>query len=158
MSKVTIKNFFEPQWGGVAIEGNITSYRFPLDTAANGSAKNSTSQAALAIGDVVDLGGLPAGMVLEDSQVVVKTALTAAVTGSLGFAYADGVDSADVPQDAAYFGSALVLSAAARLRNGVAKLVTLPKDARLVLTIDGADNAKAGALVAIVHGERLGRP
>ena len=83
---------------------------------------------------------------------------SAAVTGSLGFAYADGVDSADVPQDAAYFGAALVLSAAARLRNTVAKLVTLPKDARLVLTIDGADNAKAGALVAIVHGERLGRP
>lgn len=157
MSKVTIKNFFEPQWGGVAIEGNVTSYRFPLDTDANGAAKNANSAAALAIGDVVDLGALPGGMVLEDSQVIVTTALTAAVTASLGFAYADGVDHPDVPQDAAYFGAGIALSAAARIRNSVAKLVTLPKDARLILTIAGAANAKAGALVAIVHGERQGR-
>src|SRR5665213_2910134 len=132
MSKVTLKNCFESQWGGVAIDGNVTSYRYPLATNALGAAKNSTSAAALAIGDVVDLGPLPAGMVLEDSQVIVTAGLTAAVTGSLGFAYTDGVDHPDVPQDAAYFGAGLVLSAAARLRNAVAKLVTLPKDARLI--------------------------
>lgn len=158
MAKVTLKNFFESQWGGVAIEGNLTSYRYALATNAAGGAKNANSAAPLAIGDVVDLGPLPAGMVLEDSQLIVTAPLTAAVTGSLGFAYSDGVDHPDVPQDAAYFGAGIALSAAARLRSTVAKLVTLPKEARLILTIAGAANAKAAALTAIVHGERLGNP
>ena len=100
---------------------------------------------------------LPAGMLLEDAQVIVSTALTALVTGTLGFEYADGVDDTDVPQDAAYFGAGLVLSAAARLRNVVAKApVKLPKEAYLTLTIAGAANAKAARLDVIVHGERIG--
>ena len=157
MSTIKIKKFREGQFGGMVNEGNLTTLRYALDTLATGAVANADSAAPLAVGDVVDLGSLPAGYCLEDAQVIVSTALTAAVTGSLGFKYADGVNDADVPQDAAYFGAGLVLSAAARLRNASAKaLVTLPKEARLILTIAGADNAKVGALVVIVHGERMG--
>lgn len=33
--------------------------------------------------------------------------MTAAATAQFGFVYADGVDSTEAPQDAAYFGAAL---------------------------------------------------
>ncbi|MNV91950.1 hypothetical protein D3C71_1864960 [compost metagenome] len=117
----------------------------------------SNSEAPLGIGDKVYLQMLPEGFRLEDSQTIVSVALTAAVTGSLGFEYADGVDSAEVPQDAAYFGAGLVLNATGRLRTASVKApVTLAKEAYLVLTIAGAANAKAGRVDVIVHGERLG--
>ena len=145
------------QYGGAIQAGNVTTYRAELSTNAAGGALNANSTTALAIADVVLLAVLPEGFVLEDSQVIVSTAFTASVTGSLGFAYADGVDSTEVPQDAAYFGAGLVLSSAARLRNVVAKApVKLPKEAYLTLTIAGAANAKAARLDVIVHGERIG--
>jgi len=145
------------QFGGFTPYGNLTTLRATLETAANGGAKNADSATALAIGDVVVLEKLPAGFVLEDAQVIVSTGMTASVTGSLGFKYADGVDSTDVPQDAAYFGAGLDLATAARLRAATAKApVKLDKDAFLVLTIAGAANAKASRIDVIVHGERLG--
>jgi hypothetical protein len=79
------------------------------------------------------------------------------VTGSLGFVYVDGADSAEAPQDAAYFGSGLSLAATARLRAATAKApVKLAKNALLVLTIAGAANAKASRIDVVVHGERMG--
>ena len=80
---------------------------------------------------------------LEDASIFITTAMTASVTGSLGFKYEDGVDDAKVPQDAAYFISGGSLATAGRLRANTGKLVTLPKPARLILTIAGAANAKA---------------
>ena len=145
------------QFGGFTPYGNLTTLRAVLLTAADGGAVNADSAAPLGVGDVVVLDKLPEGLVLEDAQVIVSTAMTAAVTGSLGFIYADGVDSADVPQDAAYFGAGLALSATGRLRAATAKApVKLPKPALLVLTIAGAANAKASRLDVIVHGERTG--
>src|SRR5690606_5989796 len=143
MAKVTINQFRGRQFGGAAgAYGNTAVLAFALKTGATGGAIGADITAPLAIGDVVDLGPLPAGFRLDDSTVIVSTALTASVTGSLGFAYADGVDSAEVPQDAAYFGAGLVLSAAARLRNATAKApVVLAKPARLILTVAGAANA-----------------
>jgi hypothetical protein len=82
--------------------------------------------------------------------------LTASVTGSLGFAYEDGVDSAEVPQDAAYFGSGLALATAARVRATGSKLAVLPKPARLILTTAGAANAKASDIAVLVFGEQVG--
>ena len=90
-------------------------------------------------------------------MLVISIALTASVTASLGFEYADGVDSADVPQDAAYFGAGLVMSTAARLRNATSKaLVVLPKAAKLILTIAGAANAKVSQVDIAIWGEQLG--
>ena len=158
MAKVTLSQFRGRQFGGAAgAYGNLTVLPFALQTTAAGGAIGADSIAPLAVGDVVDLGPLPAGMRLDDSMIVVSTAMTAAVTGSLGFAYEDGVDHATVPQDAAYFGTGLVLNAAGRLRNASSKaIVTLPKPARLILTVAGAGNAKASRLDITVTGELTG--
>ena len=56
-----------------------------------------------------------------------------------------------------YFGTGLVLNAAGRLRNASSKaIVTLPKPARLILTVAGAGNAKASRLDITVTGELTG--
>ena len=139
---------------GATPDGNLTAFHYVLETNATGAAINSNSTAAIASGDVVRLGVLPAGFKLIDSQVVVKTAMSASVTGNLGFAYTDGEDvTGDAAQDADYFGAALVLSSAARLRNVTTNhAVTLPKDAYLTLTTGGAANAKASRIEVTVLG------
>lgn len=131
--------------------GNAHGLQYTLATEANGSAIGADSTAAIASGDKVRLGVIPAGTTLLDSQAIVSTAFTAAVVGDLGFEYWDGVNSAAVPQDAQYFGAALVLNATGRLRNATTKApVTLPKDAWLVLTTGGADNAKAARVDVVL--------
>ncbi|MFI8608513.1 hypothetical protein ACIGFL_09330 [Pseudomonas sp. NPDC077649] len=158
MAKVTLKQFGNRQFGGAAgAYGNTTTLKFALQTGANGAALNADSTAAIAAGDVVDLGPLPEGMRLDDMSMLISTGMTATITGSLGFAYADGVDSTEVPQDAAYFGTGLNLATAARLRAAAAKaLVTLPKPARLILTTAVAANAKASKIEVLVSGELQG--
>lgn len=156
MAKVAINQYHKRQFGGFSPFGNVTSLAYTLKTNAAGAALQSDSAAALANGDVVDLGPLPEGMRLEDASVFVTTGMTATVTGKLGFVYEDGEDSADVPQDDAYFASGMDLATAGRIRANGSKLVTLPKPARLVLTIGTADNAKASDLTVVVHGELTG--
>lgn len=155
----TIKKKFigDKQFGGFTPYGNLTTLRATLQTTAAGAVIDGDSTAALAIGDVVVLEKLPEGFVLEDAQLIVSTGMTASSTGSLGFIYADGVDSAAVPQDAAYFGAGLNAATAARIRTAGAKApVRLAKEAYLVWTHAGAANAKASRIDVIVHGERLG--
>lgn len=138
---------------GVTPYGNLTALHFVLETNATGAAINSNSATAIALGDTVRLGVLPAGFKLVDSQVVVQTGMTAAVTGKLGFAYVDGVEGIAIQQDDDYFGAGLTLSAAARLRNVTTNsAVTLPKDAYLTLTTAGAANAKAARVEVTVLG------
>ena len=156
MATVTLKQVQKRQFGGFTPYGNVTALLFALATAANGSAVGSDSTAALAAGDVVDLGPLPEGMRLDDASVFVTTGMTATITGSLGFKYEDGQDSTAVPQDAAYFGAGIDLAAAGRKRATGSKLVTLPKPARLTLTTAGAANAKASDIKVLVTGELTG--
>ena len=131
--------------------GNLSALHFALATTALGAAVSADSTSPLKSGDVVQLGVLPAGFTLADSTVVVSTGMTATVTGKLGFAYVDGVDDAKVPQDDDYFGAALNLAAAARLRNATSNApVTLQKDAWLTLTIGGADNAKEARIDVVI--------
>ena len=144
------------QFGGFLPFGNMTTLRFGFKTNSTGAVIDSDTTAAVASGDVIDLGELPEGMRLEDAQVIITTALTASVTGSLGFKYVDGVDSTEVPQDAAYFISAGALSSAGRLRANGSKLAVLPKPARLILTTGGAANAKASEVNILVMGELKG--
>lgn len=144
------------QFGGFSPYGNVTALAFFLATNASGAVIDSDTAAAVASGDVVDLGELPEGMRLDDASILVTTGMTASVTGSLGFKYADGVDDATVPQDAAYFVSAGNINTVGRIRANTGKLVTLPKVARLILTTGGAANAKASDIKVIVSGELTG--
>ena len=147
----------DQQYGGFTPAGNVTTYRARLNTNATGAAIGADSAAALAEDDVVVLEKLPQGFLLEDAQVIVSTGMTTGVTGSLGFVYVDGVDDATVPQDDEYFGTGIALATAARLRTTSSKApVRLAKEAYLVLTLGGADNAKASQIDVIVHGERFG--
>ena len=133
-------------FGGVPY-GNTTSKSFNLTTNASGAAANSDTAAAIGNGDSVVLGLLPAGMVLQDAIATVSDAFTALTVGKLGFAYADGVDSTEVPQDDDYFFAAatLTLHTAGTYRKVVATApVRLPKDANLVLISSGAAHASVG--------------
>lgn len=146
------------QFGGFAPYGNLTTLRANLTTSATGAPLDSSDTSTpLAIGTVVRLQTLPEGFTLDDAQLIVSDAFSASMTCSLGFAYVDGVDDATVPQDAAYFGTGLALSATGRLRCSTAKApVKLPKPAYLILTTGGAANTVVGVLDVIVQGERRG--
>lgn len=157
MATVQKKGIGVHQLGGVTPWGNVTTIRATLQTSAAGAALDSNSTAALAIGDKVRLNVLPAGMRLEDAQIIVSDAFTASMTGKLGFEYVDGVDDAAVPQDDDYFGTGISLASVARIRTSAANApVTLPKEAYLILTTAGAAAADVGRADFIVHGERLG--
>ena len=152
-NKPIITHFFT----NTAPYGNTTTLGYALKTNATGVVIGGDSATAPKAADVIDLGGLPEGWCLTDAQVFVTTGMTAPVTGSLGFAYADGVDDAGVPQDAAYFIKAGAdLATAGRLRANGSKLVTLPKDARLILTLAGTTNTKASDITVMVSGELTG--
>lgn len=131
--------------------GNLSALAYKLQTASTGAVVGSDSNAAVASGDKIRIGVLPAGFKFVDSQVVISDAFTASVTGSIGFEYMDGVDDSAVPQSATYFGSALALSSAARLRNATTNApVTLRKEAWLILTTGGsAHNTAAVADITI---------
>lgn len=158
MATVLLSQFRQRQYGGASPYGNRTTLPFVLETNSTGAAINSDQATGLAIADVVDLGPLPAGFKMDDSFAVISTGMTASVTAKLGFKYEDGIDSAAVPQDDAYFGTGLAMATAARLRNVTAKaVVTLPKPARLILTIAGAANAKVSKTEFFIQGELLSK-
>lgn len=133
--------------------GNMTALLYSLATNAAGAVIGSDSTAAVAAADVIRLGKLPAGFRFVDSQVVINVGMTATITGDLGFAYVDGVDDANVPESANYFGNDLDMATAARLRNATTnKSVVLPKEAWLTLTTAAAANAKASDIEATIYG------
>ena len=156
MATIKRKSGFVNRFGGAVPYGNVTALVFSLATNEAGAVLDSDSDTAVKSGDVIELGVLPVGFRLDDAQALIGTAMTTAVTGSLGFKYADGTDSTEVPQDAAYFINGGALATAARLRATGTKLVTLPKSAILTLTIGGADNAKASDIKIVVSGELTG--
>ena len=155
MATVSLKSALKRQFGNNPY-GNLSVLSFALATLASGAAADSDSTAAIAAGDVIDLGPLPEGLRLDDAQIIVTTGMTATITGSLGFKYEDGADSTEAPQDAAYFGSGIDLAAAGRKRAAGTKLLTLAKPARLILTTAVAANAKASDIKVLVYGEQVG--
>lgn len=155
----TITQKFNPGLNvGATPWGNAHGLKYTLETNAAGAAIGSDSTAAIASGDKVRIGVIPAGTSLLDSLAILSVAMTASVTGKIGFEYVDGVDSTSVPQDDDYFLAAgQSLATAARLRNATTNAaVTLPKDAWLILTTAGAANAKASKLDFIVFGASEG--
>ena len=155
MATVSLKSALKRQFGNNPY-GNLSVLSFALATLASGAAADSDSTAAIAAGDVIDLGPLPEGLRLDDAQIIVTTGMTATITGSLGFKYEDGTDSTEAPQDAAYFGSGIDLAAAGHKRATGTKLLTLAKPARLILTTAVAANAKASDIKVLVYGEQVG--
>lgn len=155
MATVSLKSALKRQFGNTPY-GNLSVLSFALATLASGAAADSDSTAAIAAGDVIDLGPLPEGLRLDDAQIIVTTGMTATITGSLGFKYEDGTDSTEAPQDAAYFGSGIDLATAGRKRAAGTKLLTLAKPARLILTTAVEANAKASDLKVLVYGEQVG--
>jgi len=120
--------------------GNKTVLSFQLKTDSSGkldgAKERGSDLAALTSGDIVRLGVLPMGFELHDCLGVCHDVGVASSTIALGFAYVDGVDDSDVPQDDDYFYAAFSLNAANRTRanNTAVKPVTLPKDAYLIAT------------------------
>lgn len=158
MATITKNRYQDSQNFGQTPYGNLTTLEYNVRTAATGAVVGSDSTAAVASGDVIRIGVLPAGFRLHDSLTIVNDAFTASVTGTLGFAYMDGVDDATVPQDADYFNAAMAINAAGRYRaanTGVVP-VTLPKDAWLTLTTGGAAHNTAANAVILVTGEHVG--
>ena len=155
----TITQKFNPRLNvGATPWGNAHGLKYTLETNASGAAINSDSTAAIALGDKVRIGVIPAGTSLLDSLAILSVAMTASVTGKIGFEYVDGIDVTAVPHDDDYFLAAgQSLATAARLRNATTNaVVTLPKDAWLILTTAGAANAKASKLDFILVGASEG--
>ena len=138
--------------------GNDAVYRFAVETGSTGILLRSRdATVALAVNDELKIGRLQAGMVPDTLKAIVSNHFGAGVTASFGFAYADGVDSADLPQSATYFGSGILLSAVGEIPVPIkAKLAPLPKDAYLTITITGAAVAEAGYMDVVVRGEQTG--
>lgn len=153
----TVKlNQYNKRHFGSAPYGNATSLVFAFTTNSSGGAVDADSSAALAIGDVLDIGPLQEGMRLDDASILIANAMKASVTCSLGFKYEDGVDDADVPQDAAYFGTGLAMSSTGRVRANTGKSLTLPKPARLIMTFAGAGNDEVSDVKVHVLGVLTG--
>jgi hypothetical protein len=144
--------------GGGTPYGNNGVNRYRLATNSSGVMADSDLATALQIADVVRLGVIPAGTYLDDCLSIVSDAFTASMTMKLGFAYVDGTDSTDVPQDDDYFHAALALDATGRTRanNAAVAPVKLPKPAYLIATIAGAAAAAAGVVDVLVFGESGG--
>lgn len=142
----------EQQFSGP--DGNAWKKNFTFATNASGVFVDSDQATAVIVGDVVRIGLLQAGLEMHDALMIVSNAFTAASTAKVGFAYVDGVDSAEVPQSDTYFAAALAINALGRTRasNTASRPVVLPKDAYLILTIAGANLAEVGVLDAIVEG------
>ena len=155
MAKIHVRNKGGNRFGGVPY-GNVSTEHYNIKANANGSIEGSNTVTAPQANDVLILGTLEQGFRLDDAQIIVKTPMTTGITADIGFAYADGVDDTKVPQDAAYFASGANLATVDRFRASTAKLVCLPKDAFLTVTIKGAANTKAADIDILISGEKFG--
>lgn len=142
----------------LASSGNLSRLQLPMETNANGVLIGSSKKTALAIGDIVRLLRMPKGTLIGlGTDIPISDAFTAGTTIQVGFEYADGVNDADFPQDAAFFHAAGSTAAVARLNTTpVRKPRILPKDAWVIATIAGANHAAAGRLDILLDVEYQG--
>lgn len=136
--------------------GNKFGQVFRYQTNASGVALDSDLATAVQVNDVVRIGILPAGLEIYRGEAVVSDAFAASTTADIGFAYVDGVDSTDVPQDADYFHAALDTAATGRTASKAIAPVRLPKDAYLIVTRKGAADSAVGILDYVVDGVLTG--
>jgi len=138
--------------------GDTLAIPFRFATTAAGVPVGTDGTVALVATDVVRLGIIPAGTRLLDHVAVISDAFTASATYSMGFAYVDGTDSTEVPQDAAYFtaASTSLASVAVQRKATTTAPVTLPKDAWLTMTHAGATHSSVGIIDVTVIGQAVG--
>lgn len=156
MAKIHVKNNGGNRFGGVPY-GNMAVEHYRIVAKEDGTILGADAYGPPKADDVLVLGVLEQGFRLDDAQIIVKTGMASGVTADVGFVYADGADDANVPQDAAYFASAADFASAARIRCESAKLVTLPKQALLTVTLKGAASAKAADIDILIYGEKFGQ-
>ena len=129
--------------------GNMIVERYQLPVTAAGLVNGVD----IATGDVIILGILPAGWRLmpQFAKIVVSDAFGTGVTGTVGFAYIDGVDDTAVPQDADYFLLSNTLAATVALsgNNTAVTAVTLPKSAYLTVTLGGTSHDASAAAMDV---------
>lgn len=159
MANVT-KHYIRSEQSYAGAAGNAWKKSYRFETNASGVCVNSDKTGALVQADVVRIGVLPGGIEIHDALAIVSDAFSALTTARAGFAYVDGVDSSEVPQDDDYFHVALATHTAGRTRanNAAVAPVVLPKEAYLILTVAGADHGSAGVLDVIVEGVLRGNP
>ena len=128
--------------------GNMIVERYQLQVTAG-----LVNGVDIATGDVIILGILPAGWRLmpQFAKIVVSDAFGTGVTGTVGFAYIDGVDDTAVPQDADYFMLSNTLAATVALsgNNTAVTAVTLPKSAYLTVTLGGTSHDASAAAMDV---------
>ncbi len=159
MATITPKNVTHlPEAGNcVSPWGNLTALNYNFTVNASGIFANSSQATAVASGDIVRLGILPAGLLMLDMIRIISDAFAATTTDKIGFQYVDGVDVTAVPQDDDYFSGATTSAAAAITRKTATTApVTLPKDAYLILTRGGAADSEAGVMDITILGIRNG--
>jgi hypothetical protein len=158
ITKNKVRKLPDPGFDGVPY-GNVAKFGYNFTTDSSGAMKESDEPNAVATGDKVLLGVIPGGTRLTDCDVVISDAFTGSTTMDLGFEYVDGVDDANVPQDADYFLDGASTAATGRIRQDTPVApVTLPKDAYLILTVGGADHASIGIMDIFIEGIVVGRP
>lgn len=156
MAKIHVKNNGGNRFGGVPY-GNLAVEHYRIVAKEDGTILGADAYGPPKADDVLVLGVLEQGFRLDDAQIIVKTGMSSGITADVGFVYADGADDANVPQDAAYFASDADFASAARIRCQSAKLVTLPKQALLTVTLKGTASAKAADIDILIYGEKFGQ-
>ena len=155
MATITLKNALHiPQESNsISPWGNNLTLAYNFTTNASGVIVSSDKSTAVADGDVIRLGVLPAGLKLIDMTRIISDAFATSTTDKIGFAYVDGVDSTAVPQDDDYFSAATTSAATAIThKTAVTAPVILPKEAYLILTSAGAAQSAAGVMDILIHG------
>lgn len=156
MAKIHVRNNGGNRFGGVPY-GNLAVEHYRIVAKEDGTILGADAYGPPKADDVLVLGVLEQGFRLDDAQIIVKTGMASGITADVGFVYADGADDANVPQDAAYFASDADFASAARIRCQSAKLVTLPKQALLTVTLKGADSEAAADIDILIYGEKFGQ-
>lgn len=156
MAKIHVRNNGGNRFGGVPY-GNMAVEHYRIVAKEDGTILGADAYGPPKADDVLVLGVLEQGFRLDDAQIIVKTGMSSGITADVGFVYADGADDANVPQDAAYFASAADFASAARIRCQSAKLVTLPKQALLTVTLKGAGSEAAADIDILIYGEKFGQ-
>ena len=160
MTTITTKNIKRIQNGMPSSPfGNAVALKYHFETNSSGVYVDSDLATAVQVDDIVRLGVLPAGLEVFDLQFIISDAFAGSTTMDVGFAYVDGVDVAATPQADTFFATDMAMSSTAVLRKtAVAAPITLPKDAYLTLTSEGAAQSGVGILDVIVWGVWHGSP
>lgn len=139
--------------------GNSWNGVYTFETNSSGVFVASDKTTAVVQTDVVRIGILPAGIELQDCLSICSDAFSASITHKLGFQYVDGTDVTATPQDDDYFFAALAATVGRTAANNTGvRPVVLPKDAYLILTVNGstADHASAGVYDFLIRGRVVG--